>query len=491
MSETPYGKDICSYYMKVAGKDNLYRSRACRRAAWPTHKKSCKTTGELRDVSATDRDVHLANQKLSKWINVWRMSLTQWPPWVLNPNAADKDKLATHRKLQRQRCGVNIDSPVGYVEKLLVPAVRYAFSLYITTTAMHDNVKRATFSGQTDLRPQYMYLAREAALPYATFTALVPGNPDTPCTRTEDEPVASELKPSGAVFNLIPSRPMSSNPQPRNILFFGSTGCGKSSIINMLLGRSDAPTSNGAKACTSYDNDYSFVLDGREYRLFDTVGLDQGTAGTVTSNEALSQLYHLLYNLKDGISLLVYCVQGPRCGPTFKRNYSIFYDGFCRKSVPIGLVVTGLEDQEPSMEEWWDQNHGVFMKHEVHFNGHACVTATLGKMKNGEFENQARYDESKKALQDLIVQQCRDRTYDFQKEPETWFALVVKWICRNLHLWVEDQIDQIPLPQPALYDKLRQFLPAKDAREIVGLVEREDGKAKRGTPRASDRQKRR
>ncbi|KAF8830346.1 hypothetical protein HHX47_DHR2000724 [Lentinula edodes] len=73
-----------------------YCSRGCQRAAWSAHKKSCKTTKDLREVTESDRDVHIANEKLSKWMNTWRMSLTSWSLWALSPNASEKDKLATH-----------------------------------------------------------------------------------------------------------------------------------------------------------------------------------------------------------------------------------------------------------------------------------------------------------------------------------------------------------------------------------------------------------
>ncbi|KAH7869876.1 uncharacterized protein C8R40DRAFT_1073685 [Lentinula edodes] len=106
MSDPPYGKDMCNYCMKVFGRDNLrtcaqcrfvrYCSRGCQRAAWSAHKKSCKTTKDLREVTESDRDIHIANEKLSKWMNTWRMSLTSWSLWALSPNASEKDKLATH-----------------------------------------------------------------------------------------------------------------------------------------------------------------------------------------------------------------------------------------------------------------------------------------------------------------------------------------------------------------------------------------------------------
>ncbi|KAJ3934302.1 MAG: hypothetical protein NXY57DRAFT_1036920 [Lentinula lateritia] len=124
--------------------------------------------------------------------------------------------------------------------------------------------------------------------------------------------------PHTALDMLSPSAPLL--PSPFNIILFGSTGCGKSSIVNIV------------------------TIKRQEYCLYDTTGLDEGTVGTVVSKDALVKLYHLLHDLQGGISLLVYCMWGSRITETLEQNYNIFYDGFCRKAVPIVIVVTGLED---------------------------------------------------------------------------------------------------------------------------------------------------
>ncbi|KAJ3907641.1 hypothetical protein F5879DRAFT_502019 [Lentinula edodes] len=265
---------------------------------------------------------------------------------------------------------------------------------------------------------------------------------------------------------LRPSAPLL--PSPFNTILFGSTGCGKSSIVNMLLGREAALMSSGALGCTFENKSYSVTIERQKYRLYDTTGLDEGTVGTVVSKDALVKLYHLLRDLQGGISLLVYCMRGPRITETLERNYNIFYDGFCRKAVPIVIVVTGLEDQEPTMDSWWTENKYAFDKYDMHFVDHACITATLGKkMKNGEFRNQEEYNESKVLLRDLIVEHCRDAR-PWKVETKTWFVAVIKWLHRNLPSWLGDHV----APRMAdLYEVLKSFLPEQDARDIANRAD--------------------
>ncbi|KAG2040449.1 hypothetical protein BDR03DRAFT_892384 [Suillus americanus] len=164
----------------------------------------------------------------------------------------------------------------------------------------------------------------------------------------------------------------------RNIIIFGETGVGKSSIINTLAQQGLAETSNDASGCTSSSERYPVEISGQRFVLFDTAGLNEGTEGTVPAAMAEKQLKRLLLELmspeSDGIGLLVYCVRSTSAPRALARAYNTFYAGICQKRVPIVVIITALE-KETRIENWWDTNREKFESHGMQFAGHAYVTA--------------------------------------------------------------------------------------------------------------------
>ncbi|KAH0827580.1 hypothetical protein J3R83DRAFT_4303 [Lanmaoa asiatica] len=162
----------------------------------------------------------------------------------------------------------------------------------------------------------------------------------------------------------------------RNVVVFGESGVGKSSVINMIAGKDITQTSNNAAGCTFRYQCHQVVLDGLNVNLWDTVGLDEGTEGTVPAGQAESSLKAFLRQITrwNGIDLLLYCVRGTRVRQALLRNYNIFYAAICRKKVPVALVVTGLENYEGDMEAWWTEHEKDLIRHGMRFDAHACVT---------------------------------------------------------------------------------------------------------------------
>ncbi|KAG2357650.1 hypothetical protein BDR07DRAFT_357030 [Suillus spraguei] len=72
-----------------------------------------------------------------------------------------------------------------------------------------------------------------------------------------------------------------------NIVIFGETGSGKSSLVNLITGRQTAQTSPDATGCTTEItlHEHDVVTQGKtvKVQLFDTPGLDEGPHGTVST----------------------------------------------------------------------------------------------------------------------------------------------------------------------------------------------------------------
>ncbi|EDR06314.1 uncharacterized protein LACBIDRAFT_329003 [Laccaria bicolor S238N-H82] len=186
-----------------------------------------------------------------------------------------------------------------------------------------------------------------------------------------------------------------------NVIIFGETGVGKSSIINMLPGGRVAAVNGDAKGVTFRHERYVKDIGGCRLDIFDTVGLNEGAAGTVSAPQAIEGLYRLMRGLDDGVSLLVYVVRGPRLKNSARKNYEMFYEIFCEKKVPIVLVITGLE-HEDDMDEWWKRNEAAFSEEGMRFCGAACITATKGKRNLLAKE----FEESREKVEKLILDHC-------------------------------------------------------------------------------------
>jgi len=188
-----------------------------------------------------------------------------------------------------------------------------------------------------------------------------------------------------------------------NVVVFGGSGVGKSSVINMIAGSVVAKTSPDASNCTLKSTSHTVTLNNNKHiKLWDTVGLPEGQMGIIAKVGAGVRLGRLLKQLDNRISLLVLCMRKPRVG---NKDYKMFYDKLCHQKVPIILVVTGLEEEEP-MESWWESNKGWFKEQGMSFDGHACITATKGKLKDDKHLFAQEYEKSREKVLQLIEQHC-------------------------------------------------------------------------------------
>lgn len=179
-----------------------------------------------------------------------------------------------------------------------------------------------------------------------------------------------------------------------NIVLFGETGVGKSSVINLIAGRQVAGTSPDAQGRTLSSRRHSFPVSGRTFHVWDTAGLDQPEMGVIGYMAAIEEAYTLIQQLakQGGVDLLLFCVRGNRVTATTQSNYRLFYEVLCRSEVPIALVVTHLE-REPDMEAWWTRNLGSLEMYGIKSAGHACVTG---------LPTHSRYRESRANIEQML-----------------------------------------------------------------------------------------
>ncbi|KAG2066556.1 P-loop containing nucleoside triphosphate hydrolase protein [Suillus decipiens] len=196
-----------------------------------------------------------------------------------------------------------------------------------------------------------------------------------------------------------------------NVVIFGETGAGKSSLINLITKKHTAPTSCDTTGCTTQTNVYDLSIESIQnnllkVKLFDTPGLDEGSEGAVPDKEARQVLTKLLRSLRDDVHLLMYCVRGVRARRALYRNYNLIRSEV-KGRVPIVLIVTCLENQEPEMEDWWKNNEPIISDFGMTFVGHACVT-TVTIYEDAENRLKRRHDQSYHAVCQLI-KQCRSK----------------------------------------------------------------------------------
>ncbi|KAG2066037.1 hypothetical protein BDR04DRAFT_112429 [Suillus decipiens] len=202
--------------------------------------------------------------------------------------------------------------------------------------------------------------------------------------------------PSRGVIHNYHSKLTVSNKHT-NIVLFGQAGAGRSSLVNLMVGKNVAGTSSGMKRRTLHWQEYPIEFDGESYRVFDTVGLEEPRLGIPQYLDAVENAYTLIQNLErqGGIDLLLFCMRAGRLNTTVQSNYRLFHEFLCDKKVPIVVVITHLENEVGEMDNWWKQNEDIFREREVDVAGHACITAIQGNY-------QERYEESRTTIRKLV-----------------------------------------------------------------------------------------
>ncbi|KAI6127662.1 P-loop containing nucleoside triphosphate hydrolase protein [Pisolithus croceorrhizus] len=253
-----------------------------------------------------------------------------------------------------------------------------------------------------------------------------------------------------------PLQPYASPLKEVNVILFGQTGVGKSSVVNLIAGRPVAEVSPDAQVCTMSSTEYRFVVGMHDFRIWDTAGLEEATIGFNAYVDAVLKALQLIRRVAaaGGVNLLLFCIQGSRVTKTVQSNYRLFYEILCESKVPIGLVITNLE-REQDMEDWWTRNKPALHNHGIKSVGHACVT--------GLRNYPEKYALSRAAIYGLLTD-C-DGFGKYIMPSDDWFGRVVKnmrALLRGAHLLRGEQLTQALITRCGLKEddarRLRTYL---------------------------------
>ncbi|KXN83773.1 hypothetical protein AN958_01100 [Leucoagaricus sp. SymC.cos] len=218
---------------------------------------------------------------------------------------------------------------------------------------------------------------------------------------------------------------------PANVVFFGESGAGKSSLINLVCGRDLAEISSAANGCTLEATPYDYTdPSATSFRFWDTAGLNEGEGGRVPKVEAIVRLYRLIMDLHDGTNLLVFVMRAPRIKDASVKNWILFREIICRSQVPTVIAITGLEGEE-NMSSWWTRNEASFHGQGISPAGHACVAATRGKRNSdGTFKLDDEYRDSRETMLAMIE-------HHYLRQP--WCPRPVEWFREVVEVSYESQ----------------------------------------------------
>lgn len=205
-----------------------------------------------------------------------------------------------------------------------------------------------------------------------------------------------------------------------NIILFGETGVGKSSVVNLIAGRPIAEISPDVGACTLESKEYKFNVDTMNLSIWDTVGLAEPQMVGDIYIPAIEKACSLIKQLRDagGVDLLLFCIPGTQPNATMQSNYRLFYEVLCGQNVPIALIITHLENEEV-MEEWWNRNKDKITEMGIKCAAHACVTGLPDKK-----GPDGKHEISKRAIIDLLKQ--HDGSGRYVMPEGDWLAKIIK-----------------------------------------------------------------
>jgi len=150
------------------------------------------------------------------------------------------------------------------------------------------------------------------------------------------------------------------------ILIFGTSGVGKTSVVNALCVKNN-PIGDGGAGCTFETKEEHVNRNGVEFVFYDTAGLNEAEAGTVPSPVAIDNLLKLLKLTTNGFNLLIYVTRRGPILTTDTNNYKLFIDILTSSKIPCICLVTNCENVEPNMSAYGPKHRSNFERNGMIF----------------------------------------------------------------------------------------------------------------------------
>ncbi|CAF3174167.1 unnamed protein product [Rotaria socialis] len=238
------------------------------------------------------------------------------------------------------------------------------------------------------------------------------------------------------------------------ILIVGSTGEGKSSLINLLMGREVANVNDSADGVTMDCQEYVTKHAETEYHLYDTIGLHEADGGKVPHKNAIEKLVAFAKSHSEGFNLIIFVMAKGRIRHDFEQNHLLFHDTIFCSQAPSILYVNGCEFEKQTGK--WVTENAERLK-SFQFKDVVCGTT----MKHaGEFEERIapKREETRTAIWNAI-----DQFSAAKRAPITRY---LKWWQKAINI-VLNVFGQPPLFQTEEMNKFAEILRKKGVREDV------------------------